>query len=183
MRLGLAGVILAIAIFLALIVQEFIPPVQSLYGARVLLVPMLFCYGALLLPSWGMLLLAVFTGLITDLMYLHIVGGQVEIALGWSIFYFVCFGTLSHGLQPAFLRGQWWLHILLAAVGTSLFLALQYVMICLRRQGIVLNEAVFWRIVGPGLMAAAGATVLHVFSILAGIFLPDLNRQKFVSRR
>ncbi len=72
------------------------------HGARVFLVPMLFCYGALAMPFWAMLLMAVYTGFLTDLAYLNVTDGHVEIALGWSIVVFVFFGLFAHGLQPAF---------------------------------------------------------------------------------
>jgi len=173
MREAVGGVVLALAIFLAIPIQMFIPGVDPLFGARVILVPMLFCYGALALPTWGMLLLAMFTGLVMDLSTLHAVGGRVEIALGWSMVYFVVFGALSHGLQPAFLRGHWWIHILLAAAGTTVFLALQYVMICFRREAFVFNETVFWRIVGPGLLAAIFAPLVHLIATWGSHLVPQ----------
>ena len=43
------------AIYLALVAQEFIPPVPFLGGAHLLLVPVLFCYGALWLAFPAML--------------------------------------------------------------------------------------------------------------------------------
>ena len=116
MKLAIGWVSAALAVFFALIIQEFIPPVHALHGARVILVPVLFCYAALALPAWAMLLFAVYTGSLTDLMSLQIVDGRVEIALGWSIVFFVVFGLLAHGFQPAFLRGHWWLHLLLGAL-------------------------------------------------------------------
>jgi len=158
----LGGISFALCIFLALIAQEFIPPVHMLLGAHVLLVPTLFCLAAIAYSPWTMLVLAVFTGFIVDLMNIHIIGGRVEIALGWSIVYFVLLGLLCHGFQPAFLRGRWWIHTCLAVAATSLYLALQYVMISFRREGIVLNEIVFWRIVGPGLIAAVIAPLLYL---------------------
>ncbi len=60
------------------------------------------------------------------------------------------FGLLAHGFHPAFQRGHWWLHTLIAAVGTSLYLALQYAMISFRREGFVFNELVVWRILALG---------------------------------
>ncbi len=167
----LRGIIFALCIFLALIAQEFIPPVHALRGAHVLLVPTLFCLAAIAYSPWMMLALAVFTGFILDLMNIHIVGGRVEIALGWSIVYFVLLGLLCHGFQPAFLRGRWWIHTCLAVVSTSLYLALQYVMISFRREGIVLNDMVFWRIVGPGLIAAVIAPLIY----LAWYFIPGAS--------
>lgn len=172
MRSLIGGFALALAIFLAIPIQAFIPAVEPLFGARVLLVPMLFCYGALALPAWAMLLLAIYTGLITDLTYLHVVGGQVEIGLGWSMMYFVIFGVLAHGLQPAFLRGHWWIHILASAVGTSLFLALQFVMITFRREGFVFNEIILWKILGPGLIAAIFAPLVHLIATAGTYFIP-----------
>ena len=63
MKLAVGWISLALAIFVTLIIQEFIPPLRFLHGARVFLVPMLFCYGALamrflnnnLLPSLSLL--------------------------------------------------------------------------------------------------------------------------------
>ncbi|MFZ4681388.1 MAG: hypothetical protein ACOYMS_02700, partial [Terrimicrobiaceae bacterium] len=164
----------ALAVFFALIIQEFIPPVHALNGARVVLVPVLFCYAALAMPAWAMLLFAVYTGFLTDLATLQIVDGRVEIALGWSIVYFVVFGLLAHGFQPAFLRGHWWIHLLLSVLGTCAYLALQYAMICFRREGIVFNELVAWRILAPGLIAAIIAPLLHLLVHLCGQFFPDL---------
>ena len=80
MKLTVGWLSLALAIFLALIIQEFIPPVRFFHGARVFLVPMLFCYGALAMPFWAMLLLAIYTGFLTDLAYLNVPDGHVEIA-------------------------------------------------------------------------------------------------------
>ena len=184
MRLALGLAIGALTIFFVFIIQEFIPPIHGLRGARVLLIPMVFCYAAMVLPTWAMLLFATFTGLVTDLMYLHIVDGQVEIGLGWSIVFFVLFGLFAHGFQPAFLNGKWWLHVLLSALGTCLFLALQYVMICFRRQGIVFNETVVWRILAPGLIAAVFAPLVHLLVVQYHHFFPDLSpTSRFRPRR
>ena len=177
MKLAIGLVSAALAVFFLLIYQEFIPPIRAMEGARVLLMPMVFCYVALAAPTWAMLLMAVYTGLFTDLMYLHVVDGVVEIGLGWSIIFFVLFGFVAHGFQPAFQRGHWWLHILLSAGGTIAFLALQYAMICFRRQGIFFNEVVAWRIVAPGLFAAIFAPLVHLVVTLCSHFFPDISRR------
>jgi hypothetical protein len=162
MKLAIGWLSLALAIFLALIIQELIPPLRFFHGARVLMAPMLFCYGALVMPFWAMLLMAIYTGFLIDLAYLNVTDGRVEIALGWSIVVFVFFGLFAHGLQPAFAAGRWWLHVLLSATCTSVFLALQFMMICFRREGIFFNETVAWRIVAPGLFAAVLAPLVHL---------------------
>jgi len=171
-KLGCAIGGLALAIFLALVAQEMMPSIRAFHGARILLVPMLFCYGALALPFWSVVVLAAYTGFLCDAMYLHVVGGQVEIAMGWSIVYFVLFGAFAHGFQPAFLRGRWWIHVLLSIGGTIAYLGLQYVMVSVRREGIVLNELVGWRILAPGLMAAVVAPLVHLVAVQASNFFP-----------
>ncbi len=178
MRTAIIGVILAVAIFLSLVVQELIPAMHVFMGARVLLIPLLLCLGALTLPTWALLPLALYTGLLVDLMYLHPVGGQVEIALGWSMLYFVLFGLFAHGFQPAFERGHWWLYPLLSAVGTSVYLALQFAMITFRREGFVFNELVFWRILAPGLMAALIAPFIQLILWQTTQFLPGASQRR-----
>jgi len=164
---------LFLAIFLAFPIQEMIPAVPALHGARLLLVPALFFYGAVALPTSTMLALAVFTGLLTDLAYLHVVSGQVEIAVGWSIVFFVILGLLANGLQPAFQRGHWWIPIPLTLVATSLFLLMQFAMISLRREGFFFNEVVVWRILGAGVLSALVAFLIHPIAIWSGRMMGD----------
>jgi hypothetical protein len=157
---------LVVAIFLSFPVQEWIPPIPFFHGARILFFPALFACGALMLPYPATLLLAITTGLLTDAAYLHVVGGQVEIAAGWSIVFFVIFGSVAHGFEPSVRKGWWWLVIPLAGVGTASLLALQFVMIALRREGFVFSEVAAGRILGAGLAAAALAPLFH-FAIRA----------------
>lgn len=171
MRTAVILLSLGVGVFAAFFFQQALPAVNVLHGVRLLLVPTIFCYAAMSLPFPAMLAAAVYTGLLTDLMYLHVVGGQVEIALGWSIVYFVALGCLSNGFRPGMLRGHWWPVILLGALGTSVLLALQFVMISLRREGFVFEEAVVWRIIAPGLLAALFAPILHLaVSVIRPLF-------------
>ena len=172
MRLAIGSAAFGVVVFLSFGIQEMIPPLTFLHGARVLLVPLLFCYAALSLPAWAVMLAALYTGFLTDLAFLHVVDGQVEIGLGFSIVFFVFFGLLANGFQPAFRRGHWWIHTLLSALGTSVFLALQFGMISLRRESFVFNELVLWRILGSGAVAAALSPLLHLLVVQAAQFLP-----------
>jgi len=45
-------------------------------------------------------------------------------------------------------------------VGTPAFLLMQFVMISLRREGFVFDEAILWRILAPGLLAALFSPLL-----------------------
>ncbi|MFZ4779989.1 MAG: hypothetical protein ACOYM3_31925 [Terrimicrobiaceae bacterium] len=168
---GLLSVTLGV--FLALLLQEVLPGVNVLHGARFVFVPMIFCYAAMALPFPAMLLAAVITGFLTDLMYLHVVGGRVEIALGCSIVYFVIYGSLANGFRPAFLRGHWWPVIPLSAIGTSGFLLMQFLMITLRREGFVFDEAVIWRVLAPGLLAALFSPILHSIVRPFALLIPE----------
>ena len=159
---------LAAGIFLSFPLQEWIAPLRVFHDARLLVFPALFCYGALALPFPAMLALAVLTGLLNDLYCLSISSGQVEIALGWSIAYFVLFGCFVHGFQPAFLRGHWWLAIPLSFACASLMLAFQFVMLSFRREGFFFNEAAAWRIFGSGLMAGLMAPFIHLAAMGMG---------------
>ena len=67
---------LFIGVLLAYIIQNFLPPMADLHGAHVLLVPMVFCYAAMILPFPAMLAAAIFTGFLSDLLYLHVVAGK-----------------------------------------------------------------------------------------------------------
>ncbi|MEX1010020.1 MAG: hypothetical protein WEC72_01620 [Chthoniobacterales bacterium] len=150
---------LVVAIYLALVAQEFIPPLPFLGGAHLLLVPMLFCYGALWLSFPAMLGLALYTGLVSDLAFLHVVGDHVEIGLGWSMLFYVFVGTALQPLRPLFLAGRWEVHCLAGGAVTFLLLLAQYIMVCLRRGSFIFDETIFWHLVGPAILALLLAPV------------------------
>lgn len=165
-----------VGIFLAFLLQQALPAIGVLHGARLVLVPMIFCYAAMVLPLPAMLGVAFYTGLLTDLMYLHVVAGRVEIALGWSIVFYVIFGLIAQGLQETMRRGHWWPFVLLSGLGTSAVLLLQLVMISFRREGFAFDDACLWRAFSPGFLAAALAPALHFAVKPFGSFFPERDR-------
>ena len=150
-----------IGVFAAFLLQQALPAIHVLHGARFVFVPMIFCYAAMALPFPAMLLAALLTGLLSDLMYLSVVEGRVEIALGCSIVFFVIYGCIANGFRPSYRRGHWWPVIPLSMICTSSFLLMQFAMISLRRDGFVYDQAILWRIFAPGLLAGLFAPLLH----------------------
>ncbi|MBU3664688.1 MAG: hypothetical protein FGM15_02245 [Chthoniobacterales bacterium] len=157
------GIILVLAVYAAVVAQEFLPSIPFLAGARLLVVPVVFCYGALWMPFPAMLGFALYTGLLSDLSVLHVVGDQVEIGLGWSMLFYVVAGTFLHAARPLFLEGRWEVHCLGSAAVTLVLLVGQYLMVCLRRGSFLLDGAVFWNITGPALAALFLAPPVYFF--------------------
>lgn len=154
---------LVAAVYLAVLLQDFIPQLAFLDDARIQLVPVVFCYAALWLSFPAMLGFALYTGLLTDLANLHIIGDRVEIGLGWSMLFYVALGTALHTLRPFFLAGRWEIHALASASGTILLLLGQYLMVCLRRESFIFNQTVAAQIAGPALVALLLAPLLCLF--------------------
>ncbi|MDD5199677.1 MAG: hypothetical protein PHC88_07715 [Terrimicrobiaceae bacterium] len=194
MKDALLTLALAVAIFLGFVAQEFIPPIEIAKGARVLLAPVFFCFGACTLPFPAMLALALLTGFLSDFTALQIVhrsveasdldtlqslAGAVELSAGWSILFFVAFGLICQGLRPLVLRGHWWLPPLMSAVTTIAYLALQFAMLTMRRfdtGGLFWSDAVMWRILAPGAIALVLTLALVLASALGANHWIDERR-------
>ena len=99
--------ILLILVFLAQIIELFIPPLEWMYNAHIYIVPIIVFYGAMALPFPLMLALAFFAGLLLDALTVQVIGARVEIALGWSILIYAVLASIMHGLRPLFIRGRW----------------------------------------------------------------------------
>jgi len=168
--------ILLLSAFGALIMQHFIPPLPFMGGARVLLLPLVFFFGALALPFSGMLALAFICGLMWDALTVQVfeigmgptVASVVEISLGWSIVLYAALGAVMSGFRPLFQRGRWEIHCLMSGLCTSLMVFAEYLLISVRRAALYnvpfeFNHDVWWRIGGPGLMALILAPVVFFF--------------------
>lgn len=175
MRTSIGLVATCAGIFLALLLQQALPAIHILQGARFVFVPMIFCLAAMALPFPAMLAAGFFTGFLCDLMYLHVVGGRVEIALGCSIVFFVIYGSIANGFRPSWQKGHWWPFIPLAAVGTSAYLLMQLLMISLRREGFEFDMVMLWRVLAPGLLAALLAPVFFAALRTLSALLPPAS--------
>lgn len=178
MKAAIDLLVLFVGVFLAYIVQEALPPMHDIYGAHIVLIPMVFCYAAVVLPFPAMLAGAVFTGFVVDVLNAHVVGGRIEIPAGASIVYFVIFGCLANGFQPAMKGGNILPFALMGGLGTSGLLLMQFLLITWNRGGFVWETAAGWRILAPGCMAALVAPLFHLTLSHLDRLIPDGSRKK-----
>ena len=151
-------------VFLAQIVEFFIPPLDWMYNAHIYITPMLVFYGAMALPFPLMLVLAFWAGFLLDTFNTQVVGTHVEISLGSSILLYAVLAGIMHGLRPLFARGRWEVHCIMSGLCTSALLLGQYLMLSFRRGSLFFSREVWWQIGGPGLLAMLMAPL--VFWIL-----------------
>ena len=164
-------------VVLAFVIQNAMPPMADLHGSHIIIVPMVFCYAAMVLPFYGMIIAALYTGFFSDLMHLHVVGGKVEIPIGCSIIFYVIFGCLANGFQPALEKRNAWPFVLLSGIVTSAYLFMQFGMITVARGGIFWEEAVAWRILAPGIMVVLFAPLFYWTVSHIDRLIPDGSRK------
>jgi hypothetical protein len=153
-------VVLLFLVLVAQIAEFFIPPLDWMYHAHIYIAPVLVFYGAMALPFPLMLGLALFAGVLLDALTVQVIGGKVEISLGWSILLYAVLAGIMHGMRPLFIRGRWEVHCLLTGLCTSAIILAQYLMITFRRGTFLFTKEVWWQIGGPGLMAMLMAPVI-----------------------
>ena len=173
--------LLLLFVLIAQIVEIFIPALPWLYNAHIYIAPVIVFYGAMALPFPLMLALAFYAGMLLDALTVQVIGGKVEISVGWSILLYGVLAGIMHGLRPLFIRGRWEVHCISSGVGTSLIILAQYLMITFRRGSLVFNREIWWQIGGPGLIAMAIAPILFWFlqwmsRITAYSYLPERGR-------
>jgi len=152
--------VLVAFVFVAQMVEIFIPPLDWMFNAHVYIVPVIVLYGAIALPFPLMLLLAFVAGFLWDAMTVQVFDAHVEISFGWSILLYAVLAAIMHGFKPLFNRGRWEVHCVLSGVCTALILLAQYLMISFRRGSLILNRDVWWQIGGPGLLAMLMAPLI-----------------------
>jgi hypothetical protein len=152
--------ILVVLVFVAQLVELFIPPLDWMFNAHVYIVPVIVFYGAMALPFPLLLALAFFAGFLWDAMTVQVLDAHVEISFGWSILLYAVLAAIMHGLRPLFIRGRWEVHCVLSGVCTAFILLAQYLMISFRRGSLIFDREVWWQIGGPGLLAMLMAPLI-----------------------
>jgi len=173
--------VLVLLIFLVSILQLYIPPMIWLKGAAILLPPAFLFYGCLTLPFPQTLALIFLTGLLNDLLTVPF-APESNFVIGSSILLYLIPGLVLHGLRSVFLQGRWFTGLLLAelaALLTPLPSLGQYAIISFERRSVFYNDAILWRILGPGVIAIVlTPCVFLILSYLAGLvrYRPKVER-------
>jgi hypothetical protein len=172
-------VILLVLILVAQVAEFFIPPIGSLFNAHIYLAPLLVFFGAVILPFPLMLALALYAGFLLDTLTVQVIGGKVEISLGWSILLYAVLAGIMHGLRPLFYRGRWEVHCVVAGICTSSIILAQYLMITFRRGTFLFTKEVWWQIGAPGLVAIlVSPVVFYTLNWIARATNPTLLEKR-----
>jgi hypothetical protein len=168
---------LSVMLALSFLAQEFIPVVPWAYGARLLLVPVVFFACSVALPFPLMLLFAFATGFLWDARHLVIdtasaAGSAFENAagfdtaspsFGYSILLYGLLGSLMQGIRPLFRRGRWELPVLMCGVGTALLLTLEHLWFCFLRGHFFFPEELWLHIGTTALLSMMVSPVIFLF--------------------
>lgn len=139
----------------ACMLQQFLPAIGGLHGARVLILPLVFLCAAVTVDFATMLLLAYLCGFLWDAQHtLGPQGGdptvyieQIEsLHFGYSIILYAMMGLLMQGIQPLFRKGKWHLSSLLSGIAIFLYLFSEYLLINFVRGDFVFPVTAFYRI-------------------------------------
>ncbi|MFT4548940.1 MAG: hypothetical protein ACI9UA_006278 [Pseudoalteromonas tetraodonis] len=159
MRFNLATFLI---VFLALVIQELILPLNWAHGAFLFIAAAAFFCCAISVPFPVMLGLAFFTGLIWDGLHV-IIPSEVELSnpqaalkdikFGYSILLFGVLGGFMQGVRPLFRRGRWELPIIMTGVGTFLFLLIQYLLVNFTLGGLVFPERIWFKLMATALLS------------------------------
>ena len=139
----------------ACMVQQFLPAITGLHGARVLILPLVFLCASVSVDFATMLLLAFICGFLWDAQnVLGPQGGNPEIYqnpveslhFGYSIILYAMMGLLMQGIQPLFRKGKWQISALLTGIAIFLYLFSEYLLINFVRGEFTFPQTAFYRI-------------------------------------
>jgi cell shape-determining protein MreD len=124
------------------VIDDFIPSLTRAFGARVLLVPVIFFACAVTVPFPVMLLFAFVSGALWDARVM-VVGDERMVAFGFTILLFAITGALMQGVRPLFRRGRWEFPLLMVGVATVVLLVMEWFLVSFQRGSFAVSSQ-FW---------------------------------------
>jgi cell shape-determining protein MreD len=135
--------------------QQFSPAIAALFGARVLILPLVFLCCCVCVDFASMLLLAFICGFLWDAQ--HTLGAQggdpaiyadpVEsLRFGYSVILYAMMGLFMQFIQPLFRKAKWHTSSILAGVGIFSYLFAEYLLLNFVRGDFSFPPSVLYRI-------------------------------------
>jgi hypothetical protein len=135
-----------------------IPPDQE----RVLLLPVVFCFGVLALPRLPALLFALATALVQGLLLMQIQAGQADFGLAAPMVFFLCWTIVLQMAGEAARGIRWEIHALGSFFVTLTLLAGEFLILCVKRGGFPVGMTVALRIGIPAVAALLIAPLVYL---------------------
>jgi len=171
MRQAILFLILLILLPVSVVLQDLlpgIPPSQE----RILLLPVVFCFGMLALPLIPALFFALAAALVQGLALIQIQAGQAEFGLTLPVVFFMSWAIVLQMTSEATHGMRWEVHALGSGLVTLSLVAGQFLVICVKRGGFPLDQAVFFRI---GVPAAAAVLIAPPLYFALRNFVPMVS--------
>lgn len=141
--------LLTFLLLLALMAQDLVVPASFLGQAKLLFVPLVFCFGALALPFPQALLFAVVTALLEGLMVMRITNDHVDIRLGWFFFFFIVWTVLLQFVSDLTHGIRWEVHALGSGLCTASFLLGTFLLVSFDRAHFFMRPITLFLIIVP----------------------------------
>ncbi|HLB34273.1 MAG: hypothetical protein A3F67_06590 [Verrucomicrobia bacterium RIFCSPHIGHO2_12_FULL_41_10] len=166
----LVFILILLALLLgAFILQDTLPAFSFFSQLHLLLVPVVFCFGVLVLPISSAFFFALITAVLQGLIAQPFLDGHVEIGLGWYILFFMIWTFLLQWLSDITGGVRWELHAIGSVLCAVTLLCGEFIILSVKRGNFSLTETTtLFLIISSG----ASFLVAPLFYYLAQFLLP-----------
>jgi hypothetical protein len=168
MKTTLLFFLLLILLPVALVIGELLPAIPPDQEA-LLLLPVIFCFGALALPLLPALLFALATAVMQGLLLMQIQAGQADFGLVCPIVFFVSWTIVLQMASEVTHGMSWELHAIGSFFVTLTLLTGELLILCVKRGGFPVEMTVLLRI---GIPAVAALLISPIFYLLLRSLVP-----------
>lgn len=152
---------LFLLLVIALVLQDTFSGSIGFYQIHLYLVPVVFCFGALILSFPAALIFALTTGLLEGLMTLSFHTHRAEIGIAWFILFFIAWAFLLQFVTELTDGIRWELHALGSAFFTASLLTGEWILISWHRGSFNITVSTFLLIAIPSAISLLLAPLLY----------------------
>ena len=145
----------------SVVLQDLLPTLPP-HQERILLLPVLFCFGVLAQPLIPALFFALAVAVVQGLNLLQIQSGEIEFGLVGPVVFFLSWTILLQMASEITQGMRWELHALGSALVTLSLLGGEFLTLCAKRGGMPLDAVVLLRIAVPSAAALLLAPLLYM---------------------
>lgn len=160
MKQGLLLVLLLILLPVSLAVQDLLPGIAP-FGARIQLLPVVFCFGVMALPLVPAAAFALAAAVVQGLALLQVQSGQAELGLTLPVLFFLGWALVLR--MTAEITGgiRWESHAVASAAITLTLLGGEFLVLCLKRGGFPVTGHVLAKIAVPAVASLLLSPLLY----------------------